>query len=170
MICDDIRAAIAAGDESPETLSHVRSCVECLEAAIAHDPDWMFRSIGGEIEPPGGAEAFAADVMHQIHVRQTERQFAPGESRLTTLHRWALAVAATLVIASSALFWPSPSQVELAPINVAAVEVEAAQVAVVRPVVESYDSSTAMIIEVPQEETSDLRVVMIFDESLPADI
>ena len=83
MSCDEIRSAIAAGDDTAEVLSHVRSCNSCLNAAIEHDPDWMFRAIGGEMEPPGGAEAFAADVMHQIHVRETEKRFTHKEGGRT---------------------------------------------------------------------------------------
>ncbi|MGH9459419.1 MAG: hypothetical protein ACRD2J_17430, partial [Thermoanaerobaculia bacterium] len=39
-----------------------------------------------------------------------------------------------------------------------------------RPVIESYDSPGAMIVEMPAEATGDIRLVMVFDESLPVDL
>jgi hypothetical protein len=39
---------------------------------------------------------------------------------------------------------------------------------VTKPIVESYDSKTATIVEVPG--VKDAQVVMIFDDSLPADL
>ena len=39
-----------------------------------------------------------------------------------------------------------------------------------KPVVETYDSKNATIVEVPREAKNDPQVVMIFDESLPADL
>jgi len=41
---------------------------------------------------------------------------------------------------------------------------------VTKPVVDTYDSKNATIIEVPSESKDDVQVVMIFDESLPADL
>jgi len=41
---------------------------------------------------------------------------------------------------------------------------------VTRPVVDTYESKNATIIEVPSESKDDVQVVMIFDESLPADL
>jgi len=171
MRCDDFRSAVLDGTVTDEVLTHLRSCEECLNFAVEKDPDLMFRAIGGEIEPPGGAEAFAADVMHQIHVRETERRFDRKESTRPRYQRWALAAAATFMVVTGALFWPRDQRVDV-PVTVAQVNRQAAVIAptTVRPVVEAWDSSTAMIIEIPEEETSDLKVVMVFDESLPADI
>ena len=42
--------------------------------------------------------------------------------------------------------------------------------AVTKPVVDAYDSKNATIVEVPSEAKDDVQVVMIFDESLPADL
>ncbi len=39
-----------------------------------------------------------------------------------------------------------------------------------KPIVDTYDSSTATIVEVPSEGANDVRVVMVFDEKLPADL
>jgi len=41
---------------------------------------------------------------------------------------------------------------------------------VTKPVVETYESKNATIVEVPSEAKDDVQVVMIFDESLPADL
>jgi hypothetical protein len=170
MRCEDFQAAVLSGAGSSEILEHLRACEACLNFAIGHDPDFMFRAIGGELEPPGGADAFAAEVMHQIHVRDTERRVSPREGRVPRLHRWALAAAATFMVVSGAMLWPRSGTVTT-PIAVVSPSRQAvAASALVRPVVESWGSSNAMIIEIPEEETSDLKVVMIFDESLPADI
>jgi len=169
MRCEDFRTAVLEGPVSDEALAHLRSCEECLNFAVERDPELLFRSIGGEIEPPGGAEAFAAEVMQQIHVRDTEKRFAKRESSMPAIQRWALAAAATFMVVSGALFWPRGQNVET-PVPVVSQQAVAAAPTPVRPVVEKWDSSNAMIIEIPQEETSDLKVVMVFDESLPADI
>ncbi len=171
MKCEDFRSAVAAGEDSAETLVHLRTCEDCLNFAISQDPDFMFRAIGGEIEPPGGAEAFAADVMHQIHVRGTERTVSRRESRLSALHRWGLAAAATIAVVSGAMLWPRGETNNVPPVTVAqAVSKTPDAPLAIRPVVESWNSSSAMIIEIPEEDTSDLKVVMIFDESLPVDL
>jgi len=153
---------------SEEMLAHLRTCEPCMNVAVQRDPDLLFRALGGEIEPPGGAEAFAAEVMHQIHVRKTERKVSRG---LPALHRWALAAAATLLVVSGTMLWPRADR-SVAPVLTTPVAVQSTTVLRVasRPVVERWDSPGAMIIEIPEEDTSDLKVVMIFDESLPVDL
>jgi len=44
------------------------------------------------------------------------------------------------------------------------------QTLVTKPIVESYQSDNATIVEVPTEESDDVKIVMIFDENLPADL
>jgi hypothetical protein len=40
-----------------------------------------------------------------------------------------------------------------------------------KPIVESYESESATIVEVPTDEVGDdVKIVMIFDENLPADL
>jgi len=41
---------------------------------------------------------------------------------------------------------------------------------VTKPVVETYESQSATIMEVPNEQNDDVKIVMIFDENLPADL
>ena len=169
MRCEDFQEAVLSEVESTEVLDHLRTCENCLNRAVDQNPDLMFRAIGGELEPPGGVDEFAADVMHQIHVRDAERTMSTP-ARRSAFQRWALAAAATFMVVTSAIFWPRGTTVET-PVPVAQVSQQTlAAPLTVRPVVEHYDAPNAMIIEIPEEETSDLKVVMIFDESLPADI
>lgn len=173
MRCDEFRAACRQPEElGSEALTHMRACAACLNHAIAIDPELMFRGLGGEIEPDGGVDAFVESVMHEIRFRKAER-IVDARNRFAPVQRWAIAAAAVVAIVSGAMFWPRAQHTVVPgtsrPI---ASSVTAAHVVPVssRPVVEGYSSSSATIVEVPSEETSDLRVVMIFDESLPADL
>ncbi len=150
----------------------MRSCTPCLNHAISVDPDLMFRGIGGEIEPEGGVDAFVADVMNDIRFRRTSRQ-VDERRRIAPAQRWAIAAAASIAIVSGALYWPTGDRGVVSQTPVATIaSINPSYVISVssRPVVENYSSSSATIVEVPSEETSDLKVVMIFDESLPADL
>jgi len=171
MRCEDFRIALLDEAISDEALAHLRSCESCLNIAVEQDPDLMFRALGGELEPPGGVEAFSAEVMQQIHVRDTERRLVPRDRGIPAFQRWALAAAAVMMFVTGGLLWRAERGIQpgstVSPVNIQAAAVEST---VVRPVVERWDSSNAMIIEIPEEETSDLKVVMVFDESLPADL
>lgn len=173
MRCDEFRASLAPETEpGPEALAHLRSCEACLNHAITVDPDLMFRGVGGEIDPPGGVDAFVAEVMQDVRFRGTEK-LVDARQRFAPAQRWAIAAAATIAIVSGALFWPRADRGVLPHVPVASIASAPAVMPFsvsTRPVVENYSSSTATIIEVPSEETSDLKVVMIFDESLPADL
>jgi hypothetical protein len=83
-----------------------------------------------------------------------------------------LAVAATLVVGSSAaLMLYNSGQTTQAPMSVAVRPAAAVRPAVLasRPVIENYESQNATIVEVPAETQTNVKVVMIFDETLPAD-
>jgi len=171
--CDEFRAACRQPEElGSEALAHMRACADCLNHAIAVDPELMFRGLGGDIEPDGGVDAFVGGVMHEIRFRKAER-IVDARHRFAPAQRWAVAAAAAVAIVSGAMFWPRSDR-GVVPVNPVAVVASAPASLVVpvssRPVVESYGSSSATIVEVPSEETSDLKVVMIFDESLPADL
>jgi hypothetical protein len=150
----------------------MRACAACLNHAISVDPELMFRGLGGEIEPDGGVDAFVEGVMHEIRFRKAER-IVDARHRFAPAQRWAIAAAAVIAVVSGAMFWPRAGHVAV-PGTPASVVASAPAALVVpvssRPVVESYGSAGATIVEVPSEETSDLKVVMIFDESLPADL
>ncbi|MGH9457913.1 MAG: hypothetical protein ACRD2J_09780, partial [Thermoanaerobaculia bacterium] len=93
MNCESFRERIAAGVDDAAVRAHLRSCEACLEYAMGIDPDVLFRSLGVPAEePPGGIDAFAAEVMQQVRLRDTERQMVP-RARLTRLARWSAAAA-----------------------------------------------------------------------------
>jgi len=150
----------------------MRSCEACLNHAISVDPELMYRGLGGEIEPPGGVEAFVAGVMQDVRFRGTEK-LVDARKRFAPAQRWAIAAAAAVAVVSGTLFWPRADRGVTTQAPVASIASARSSLVVPvssRPVVENYASSNATIIEVPSEETSDLKVVMIFDESLPADL
>jgi hypothetical protein len=111
--------------------------------------------------------------MREIHIRDTERKMMPNVRWFAPSRRWAIAAAAAVAVISGAIMFPREAHTPI-PVSVAAIAAAPRAAALVsnvsKPVVERYSSSSATIVEVPQEETSDLKVVMIFDESLPADL
>jgi hypothetical protein len=119
--------------------------------------------------PPGGVEAFAADVMREVRLRETEQSLA-ARRPLPWPQRLAVAATIAAAVIGGALFYgrgaaPLPA-VSATP--VAALSAPASLTT--KPVVETYDSATATIVEVPTEGASDVKVVMVFDEKLPADL
>ncbi|HEX8152758.1 MAG TPA: hypothetical protein VF698_06530, partial [Thermoanaerobaculia bacterium] len=67
--CEQFRARFAPDTNEAALLEHLRSCDACLDDAARIDPDVMFRAIGGgELIPPGGIDAFAADVMREVRL------------------------------------------------------------------------------------------------------
>jgi hypothetical protein len=57
-----------------------------------------------------------------------------------------------------------PAQVARAPIAAKAPALTT------KPIVETYESDRATILEVPTDSNDDVKIVMIFDENLPADL
>src|SRR5439155_12988367 len=89
---------------TPEVLEHLRKCDACLEHAVSVDPDNFFRAIGGEeLEPPGGIDAFTADVMAQVRLRQAEGSVA--RRVLVAPRRLAAAAAVVVAVGISALVY-----------------------------------------------------------------
>ena len=163
--CQAFRSRLQPGSTDAEVLEHLRSCDACLDHAMAIDPDNFFRAIGGQqMEPAGGVDAFASDVMAQIRLRQTEGSAAP---RMLIAPR-RLAAAAAIVAAIGISYFASQTSFQSVP-PVRDTIVRPVQFAT-KPVVETYDSKGATIVEVPTEGKNDPQVVMIFDESLPADL
>ena len=171
--CQTFRARLQPGTSDAEVLEHLRRCDGCLDFAVETDPDNFFRALGGdEMVPPGGVDAFVDDVMAQVRGRQTETAIEPRRSAFTHVRR--LAIAATIVLAVTSGLLISNHQPVAAP-RVAAGFSRPANAgrytpAVTKPVVDAYDSKNATIVEVPSEAKDDVQVVMIFDESLPADL
>jgi hypothetical protein len=162
--CQVFRSRLQPGSTDAEVLEHLRNCDVCLDHAMAIDPDNFFRAIGGEqMEPEGGVDAFASGVMAQIRLRQTEGSVA---RRMLVAPR-RLAAAAAIVAAIGISYFASHSFQSVPPVPDTIVR--PVQFAT-KPVVETYDSKDATIVEVPTEGKNDPQVVMIFDESLPADL
>jgi len=166
--CTTFRSTFAPSTEDAGLLEHIRSCDACLDHAAAIDPDVLFRAIGGaEMIPPGGIDAFASDVMREVRIRSAEQSLARHHV-LAWPQR--LAIAATLaggVIGASLFYNQSPAT---APVPMRPTAALHAPQLTTKPIVETYDSATATIVEVPTEGASDVRVVMVFDEQLPADL
>lgn len=167
--CERFRKSFAPGTESPALLEHLRSCDPCLDFAAEADPDVMFRALGGqEMIPPGGIEAFVDDVMQQVRVREAENVAVP-ERVISWPRRLAMAATvAAAVTGATFVYRVDP----LAPAVQPVVQQQAARVAplTTKPVIEMYESDNATIVEVPTEATDDVKIVMIFDENLPADL
>lgn len=166
--CEQFRARFAPKTSEPAVLEHLRSCDACLDDAAQIDPDVMFRAIGGgELIPPGGVDAFAADVMREVRLRETESTMHTQRA-LTWPQRLAIAATIVIGISTSLLVWQrDKTLVEQPPVLIAGAAVEKNLVS--KPAVESYDSANATILEVPAE-SADVKIVMVFDDNLPADL
>lgn len=180
MNCELFRQRFEASTDDAALLGHVRTCDRCLEFAATVDPDILFRALGGEeLVPPGGVDAFVDDVMQQVRVRVAEKTLV--HPRVISWPR-RLAVAATLVagVTGAMLFYRADvPQPELpGPAAIArSVEPVSQSKLTTKPVVETYQSAgevtadNATIVEMPAEDTGDdVKIVMIFDENLPADL
>lgn len=166
--CQAFRENLRPGTTDAGVLDHLRKCDVCLDWAVRVDPDNFFRAIGGEeMVPPGGIDAFTEGVMAQVRVRQAE---VPAVRRfLIPPWRLAAAAAVTAIIGIAALMFdhgPKPR----APVYVPVAAVARPAVLTTKPVVETYQSKNATIVEMPSEGPHDPKVVMIFDDSLPADL
>jgi hypothetical protein len=173
MTCRSFRERLQPGTSEPDLLEHLRHCDACLDFAMTVDPDLFFRSIGGdELVPPGGVDAFVSDVMSQVRVRQAETSLAPHRTG-SVWQRLAIAATVAAGVTGATLayrFEHRPVTHPASPIAVAAVA-PAAHFAptATKSFVETYSSHDATIVEMPSDG-SDTKVVMIFDDKLPADL
>ncbi|HEX8617168.1 MAG TPA: hypothetical protein VF911_06260 [Thermoanaerobaculia bacterium] len=176
--CDSFRTRFTAGTDDAVVLAHLRACDRCLDMAAHSDPDVMFRALGfsadEELVPPGGVDAFVNDVMQQVRVRGAET--AVDSSRNVVSWPRRLAVAATLIAGiTGAMLYdrgashhpaavsPVPSARSISPVT--------PKMLTTKPIVETYESENATIVEVPTDDAGDdVKIVMIFDENLPADL
>ncbi|HEU5163255.1 MAG TPA: hypothetical protein VFV54_08945 [Thermoanaerobaculia bacterium] len=169
MKCDAFRNAVQMGTDDAAVRGHLRSCATCLEWAVSVDPDVMFRSIGiEEGEPPGGTDAFVADVLRQVEIRDAERRLGRRPVRFSSLFRWSAAAALAVGVLGTMIMQREGVAPAVVPGPAPAAVV--AQAPIDRPVIESYDSAGATIVEVPAQNANEIQLVMIFDESLPADL
>jgi hypothetical protein len=172
MSCDSFRTRFQPGTEDPAVLEHIRTCDRCLDFAATADPDVMFRALGGgEMIPAGGIDAFVGEVMQQVRVRAAETTVGTG-----VVVSWPrrLAVAATLVAGITGAMLFNQSNVSVAP-RPDSIARHFAPVTTVKlatkPVIETYESERATFVELPAEDAGDdVKIVMIFDENLPADL
>ena len=169
--CQTFRANLQPGTRDAGVLEHLRHCDACVDFAVNVDPDNFFRLLGGDdLVPPGGVDAFVDDVMAQVRSRETE---TAAEPRRTFANVRRLAIAATIAAAVTTGLLISNHQPVRKPSGVVARAAIAAQhpaATVTKPVIETYESKNATIVEVPAETKDGTQVVMIFDESLPADL
>lgn len=174
MSCLNFRAAFRPATEDAELLEHVRACDACLDWAAGVDPDILFRSVGGgELIPPGGVDAFVSDVMREVHLRSTESTLVRHRMPLSWTQRLAIAATVAAGITGAALVYQRDRQAPaITPSIAVSRPVPAANPLrrTTKPVVESYDSKQATIVEVPTEGNGDTQIVMIFDDKLPADL
>ena len=172
MTCDSFRTRFHAGTEDAALLAHLRTCDRCLDFAAHADPDVLFRALGGEeMVPPGGIDAFVTDVMQQVRVRDAET--VASKRVLAWPRRLAMAAAVGAAVFGATLVYridaPQPGNAPAAAVRRAAMPA-VHQTLATKPVVAAYDSQNATIVEVPTETSNDVKVVMIFDENLPADL
>lgn len=169
--CDSFRKRFHENTEDAALLEHIRSCDRCLDFAASIDADILFRSLGGsDMIPPGGVDAFVDDVMRQVRVREAETTI-DAHPAVSWSRRLAIAAAVAITVTGATMLYrPDTAPVTSAP-QIAAAK-PAAKILTTKPVVETYDSVNATIVEVPSEETGsdDVKIVMIFDENLPADL
>lgn len=170
--CLEFRSLFHAGTNDPALLGHLRSCDPCLDYAARLDPDVMFRAIGGDdLVPPGGVDAFVEDVMRAVHVRSKE-DVVDSHHDLSWPRRLAVAATIAASVIGGTLVYEHERQ-PLPATHVAAVVSHSAVVPVkltTKPVVETYSSSNATIVEVPSESAGDTKIVMVIDDKLPADL
>ena len=173
MTCQNFRATLQPGTTDAELLEHLRHCDACLDYAMSVDPDLFFRSIGGEeLVPPGGVDAFVSDVMSQVRVRDAETSLAPRS--MGVWQRLAIAATVAAGVTGATLVYhfeqsnptPGPAHTIAAAVKPATTHFTATAT---KSFVETYSSHDATIVEVPNDG-SDTKVVMIFDDKLPADL
>lgn len=172
MSCDSFRARFQAGTEDGALLGHVRSCDRCLDAAARLDPDIMFRALGSEMIPPGGLDAFVEGVMQQVRVRDAETAVAAASG---WPRRMAMAAAIGVAVFGATLVYrvdaPETSSPAARVAVAASSRTPTKKPLLSKPVVETYDSQNATIVELPTEaDGDDVKIVMIFDDNLPADL
>lgn len=170
--CTEFRSRLQPSSDEPALLEHVRSCESCLQYGITIDPDLLFRSLGGaEMTPPNGIDAFVQDVMDGVRL-QAKQDVMTVPAHHGVMRHLALAATLAAAITGASIVYEQRARHDDGPMTVDRAVVTAPLFEeVTRPIIESYDSKNATIIEVPPGEgMSDVKIVMIFDESLPADL
>jgi hypothetical protein len=173
MTCHYFRANLQPGNADTALLEHLRQCDACLDYAMGVDPDLFFRSLGGEeLVPPGGIDAFVGDVMSQVRVRDAEAALVPRHS-VRAWQRWAIAATVAIGMAGATLAYRYEHSIQAPRVTQTVAAMQAAKprptARATKSFVETYSSHDATIVEMPNDG-SDTKVVMIFDDQLPADL
>ena len=171
--CESFRSRFHAGTEDAALLEHLRSCDRCLDLAAHSDPDVMFRALGGsEMVPPGGVDAFVEGVMQQVRVRAAESTVS-ATPVVSWPRRMAMAAAVSVAVFGATLVYrtaePPTGIAERATMKATPATMVSTNLTT-KPIVETYESENATIVEMPAEESDAVKIVMIFDENLPADL
>ena len=169
MSCEIFLSSMDAAELTADGLAHIRTCASCLSASVSANPDNLFRSLGGEeLSPDGGIDAFVADVVQQVHIRRTEVSMEPSRRHVPLVYRWSLAAAVSAAVLTGFL------QFGVAPVEPtgarSSTPIASHSPLATRPVIESYQSEEATIVELPSDPSSNIQVVMVFDETLPVDL
>ena len=174
MTCHYFRTNLQPGNADAAMLEHLRHCDACLDFAMSVDPDLFFRSLGGEeLIPPGGIDAFVGDVMSQVRVHDAEASLAPRHA-VSAWQRWAIAATVAAGVTGATLAYRYEHPVQAPGVAQTLLSVQAAAkprptTTATKSFVETYSSHDATIVEMPNDG-SDTKVVMIFDDKLPADL
>ena len=168
--CESFRTRFHPSTEDAALLDHIRTCDRCLDSAAAVDPDVMFRALGGgDMIPPGGVDAFVDDVMRQVRVRGAETA-VEARPHMSITRRLAIAATIAATVTGATLVYRFEKTPAVAPTQIARAHMTP-KILTTKAVVETYDSQNATIVEVPSQEAGDdVKIVMIFDENLPADL
>jgi hypothetical protein len=176
MSCETFRTQFHADAEDAALLTHLRTCDRCLDFAASVDPDAMFRALGGEdIVPPGGVDAFVDDVMRQVRVRSAEKTVVAMHPANSWTRRLAIAATVAAAVTGATFVYRGNGTVDPSSMHVTRAHITRQQAPLTtKPVVQTYESDSATIMEVPLDQSNnqndDVKIVMIFDESLPADL
>ena len=170
MTCSYFRANLQPGNADSAMLEHLRHCDACLDFAMNVDPDLFFRSLGGdELVPPGGIDAFVSDVMSQVRVHDVEASLVPRHS-VSAWQRWAIAATVAAGVTGGTLAYRYETTAPaVQPVHLVAAAKPHRAITATKSFVETYSSHDATIVEMPSDG-SDTKVVMIFDDKLPADL
>jgi hypothetical protein len=170
MTCTHFRANLQPGTADAASLEHLRHCDGCLDFAMNVDPDLFFRSLGGEeLVPPGGIDAFVGDVMSQVRVHDAEAALATRHG-VSAWQRWAVAATLAAGVTGATLAYRYEHPVlATEPAHLVAIAKPRPAATATKSFVETYSSHDATIVEMPNDG-SDTKIVMIFDDKLPADL
>lgn len=176
MNCNEFRMNLDAGHETVEQLAHQRECADCLELAISREPSAMFSTMGTEdLLPPEGIEAFVSSVMNEVRLRETEKTLEKNDHPVKVAWWWAAAAAVFITFTTWLAIQPrmstEPVRERAAIVADAGIASQTAEApSMTLPVIDDYDKVEATIVELPSDSVDDLKIVMIFDESLPQDL